>query len=109
MSSRPEAGVDFFACGALPVPRVTIQDAERIAESFFLGRTVRAQPLGSQQDSNFLLAEPAGAVAGVLKIAKRTQTAVRDRPRRRGPKSTAQTWNSAPSIRSRMRRDRLAR
>ena len=33
------------------------------------GLTVRAQPLGSQQDSNFLLAEPAGAVAGVLKIA----------------------------------------
>ena len=65
----PEAsGVDFFAYGALPVPRVTIQDAERMAESSF-GLTVRAQPLGSQQDSNFLLAEPAGAVAGVLKIA----------------------------------------
>ena len=30
---------------------------------------MRAQPLGSQQDSNFLLAEPAGAVVGVLKIA----------------------------------------
>ena len=39
-----------------------------MAESSF-GLTVRAQPLGSQQDSNFLLAEPAGAVAGVLKIA----------------------------------------
>ena len=72
----PEAsGVDFFASGALPVPRVTIQDAERIAESFFPGRTVRAQPLGSQQDSNFLLAEPAGAVAGVLKIANPAFTA----------------------------------
>ena len=30
---------------------------------------MRAQPLGSQQDSNFLLVEPAGTVAGVLKIA----------------------------------------
>ena len=68
MSSSPKAGVDFFAHGGLPVPRVTIQDAERIAESSF-GLTVRAQPLGSQQDSNFLLTEPAGGVAGVLKIA----------------------------------------
>ena len=61
------AGVDFFRHGALPVPQVTIQEAERIAASF--GLTVRAQPLGSQQDSNFLLAEPAGGVLGVLKIA----------------------------------------
>src|SRR5204862_457708 len=66
--SPPEvAGVDFFAHGGLPVPQVTIQDAERAAASF--GLTVRAQPLGSQQDSNFLLVDPAGAVAGVLKIA----------------------------------------
>jgi len=63
------AGVDFFRHGALPVPQVTTQEAERIAASFFPGRTVRAQPLGSQQDSNFLLAEPAGGVLGVLKIA----------------------------------------
>jgi 4-aminobutyrate aminotransferase-like enzyme/Ser/Thr protein kinase RdoA (MazF antagonist) len=68
LSSSPKAGVDFFAHGGLPVPRVTIQDAERIAGSSF-GLTVRAQPLGSQQDSNFLLTEPAGGVAGVLKIA----------------------------------------
>ena len=69
MSSSPEpsgAGVDFFARGALPVPRVTIADAERVASSF--GLTVRAQPLGSQQDSNFLLADE-GRVLGVLKIA----------------------------------------
>jgi hypothetical protein len=68
LSSSPEvAGVDFFRHGGLPVPQVTIADAERVASSF--GLTVRAQPLGSQQDSNFLLAEPAGAVLGVLKIA----------------------------------------
>ncbi|HWM95827.1 MAG TPA: aminotransferase class III-fold pyridoxal phosphate-dependent enzyme, partial [Streptosporangiaceae bacterium] len=45
---------------------MTIQDAERVAASF--GLTVRAQPLGSQQDSNFLLAD-GGSVLGVLKIA----------------------------------------
>jgi Ser/Thr protein kinase RdoA (MazF antagonist) len=67
LSSPPEAGVDFFRHGGLPVPQVTIADAERVASSF--GLTVRAQPLGSQQDSNLLLAEPAGAVLGVLKIA----------------------------------------
>ncbi|HEX3751136.1 MAG TPA: hypothetical protein VHW06_11305 [Streptosporangiaceae bacterium] len=46
---------------------MTILQAERAAASF--GLTVRAQPLGSQQDSNFLLVDPASAVAGVLKIA----------------------------------------
>ena len=67
MSSSPEvAGVDFFAHGGLPVPPVTILQAERVAASF--GLTVRAQPLGSQQDSNFLLAD-GGRVLGVLKIA----------------------------------------
>jgi 4-aminobutyrate aminotransferase-like enzyme/Ser/Thr protein kinase RdoA (MazF antagonist) len=40
--------------------------AERVAASF--GLTVRAQPLGSQQDSNFLLVN-GGSVLGVLKIA----------------------------------------
>ena len=40
--------------------------AERVAA--LLGLTVRAQPLGSQQDSNFLLAD-GGSVLGVLKIA----------------------------------------
>ena len=45
-----------------------------MAESLF-GLTVRAQPLGSQQDSNFLLVEPAGGVAGVLKIANPAFTA----------------------------------
>jgi len=66
LSSSPKAGVDFFRHGALPVPQVTTQQAERIAASF--GLTVRAQPLGSQQDSNFLLAD-GDRVLGVLKIA----------------------------------------
>jgi 4-aminobutyrate aminotransferase-like enzyme/Ser/Thr protein kinase RdoA (MazF antagonist) len=59
-------GVDFFRHGGLPVPQVTILQAERVAALF--GLTVRAQPLGSQQDSNFLLAD-GGSVLGVLKIA----------------------------------------
>jgi hypothetical protein len=42
---------------------VTILEAERVAASF--GLTVRAQPLGSQQDSNFLLAGE-DSVLGVL-------------------------------------------
>ena len=66
MSSSPRAGVDFFAQGGLPVPQVTILQAERVAASF--GLTARAQPLGSQQDSNFLLVN-GGSVLGVLKIA----------------------------------------
>ncbi|HEX6854517.1 MAG TPA: phosphotransferase, partial [Streptosporangiaceae bacterium] len=45
---------------------MTILEAERVAALF--GLTVRAQPLGSQQDSNFLLAD-GGRVLGVLKIA----------------------------------------
>ena len=45
---------------------MTILQAERVAALF--GLTVQAQPLGSQQDSNFLLAD-GGSVLGVLKIA----------------------------------------
>jgi Ser/Thr protein kinase RdoA (MazF antagonist) len=47
---------------------VTVEEAERLAATSF-GQKVRARPLGSQQDSNFLLVEPDGQVAGVLKIA----------------------------------------
>jgi hypothetical protein len=60
--------VDFFRYGALPVPLVTVEEAERLAASSF-GLKVRARALGSQQDSNFLLVEAGGQVAGVLKIA----------------------------------------
>jgi hypothetical protein len=33
LSSSPRAGVDFFAQGGLPVPQVTILQAERVAAS----------------------------------------------------------------------------
>ncbi len=46
---------------------MTVEEAERLAASSF-GMKVRAKPLGSQQDSNFLLLED-GAPAGLLKIA----------------------------------------
>jgi hypothetical protein len=55
LSSRPEGGVDFFRHGALPVPLVTIEEAERMAASS--GLKARAHPLGSQQDCNFLLVD----------------------------------------------------
>ncbi len=90
MSSRPEpgrrAGIDFFSYGALPVPQVSTEEAERIAAAQF-GLTARAVPLGSQQDSNFLLvaadgaggtpggAGHGGAALGVLKIANPVFTA----------------------------------
>jgi hypothetical protein len=37
------AGVDFFRYGALPVPQVTVEEAERLAASSF-GLMVRARP-----------------------------------------------------------------
>jgi 4-aminobutyrate aminotransferase-like enzyme/Ser/Thr protein kinase RdoA (MazF antagonist) len=60
-------GVDFFAQGGLPVPLVTVEQAEGLAATSF-GMKVRALPLGSQQDCNFLLTGDGGP-AGVLKIA----------------------------------------
>jgi len=50
LSSRPDArpapGVDFFRYGALPVPLVTVEEAERLAATSF-GLKVRARPLGA--------------------------------------------------------------
>ena len=46
---------------------MTVEEAERLAATSF-GLKVRARPLGSQQDSNFLLVEPDDRVLGVLKI-----------------------------------------
>jgi 4-aminobutyrate aminotransferase-like enzyme/Ser/Thr protein kinase RdoA (MazF antagonist) len=80
LSSRPEpgprAGIDFFSYGSLPVPQVSAEEAEQIAIAQF-GLTARAVPLGSQQDSNFLLVEAdrAGGALGVLKIANPVFTA----------------------------------
>ncbi len=58
---------DFFATGELPVPDVTPGEAGVIARERF-GIEASAEPLGSQQDANFLLRTATGP-AGVLKIA----------------------------------------
>ncbi|MFF4476609.1 aminotransferase [Streptomyces sp. CY1] len=60
--------IDFFAQDALPAPRVSLAQAERIA-SQRLGITARAEALGSQQDANFLLRSDTGTPLAVLKIA----------------------------------------
>lgn len=60
--------VDFFAREALAAPEVTPDQARRIAAENF-GITARAEPLGSQQDANFLLRQDDGTPAAVLKIA----------------------------------------
>ncbi|MFE2992308.1 aminotransferase [Streptomyces sp. NPDC059262] len=60
--------IDFFAEDALPAPRTTPAEAELIAAQN-LGINARAEPLGSQQDANFLLRDGNGTVLAVLKIA----------------------------------------
>ncbi|MFF4181360.1 aminotransferase [Streptomyces sp. NPDC001750] len=60
--------IDFFAEDALPAPRTTPAEAELIAARH-LGIEAHADPLGSQQDANFLLREGTGAPLAVLKIA----------------------------------------
>ncbi|MEU6865700.1 aminotransferase [Streptomyces sp. NPDC046876] len=60
--------VDFFTRQALPAPRVTADQARRIAAEHF-GLDVRAESLGSQQDANFLLIHGDGSPTAVLKIA----------------------------------------
>ncbi len=59
---------DFFDAGELPVPEVSPERARQIAAAHF-GVDSEAEPLGSQQDANFLLRTAAGDVVGVLKIA----------------------------------------
>lgn len=61
--------VDFFTRDALPAPRVSAREARRIAEGLGMEAGVDAEPLGSQQDANFLLRGADGSPAAVLKIA----------------------------------------
>jgi 4-aminobutyrate aminotransferase-like enzyme/Ser/Thr protein kinase RdoA (MazF antagonist) len=64
-----DRGVDFFAQGALPAPRVSAEEATWIAGSRF-GIDATAHPLGSQQDQNFLLrGRDDEQPLGVLKLA----------------------------------------
>ncbi|MFD0515799.1 hypothetical protein ACFQ0Q_46435 [Streptomyces aureus] len=68
MSHDEHRTIDFFTEDALPAPRVTQADAERIAAQH-LGFDAHAEALGSQQDANFLLRDENGADLAVLKIA----------------------------------------
>ncbi len=65
-----DRGVDFFAEGALPAPRVSAGEAAEIARVRF-GIEATAEALGSQQDQNFLLSGPGLGPIGVLKFANR--------------------------------------
>jgi 4-aminobutyrate aminotransferase-like enzyme/Ser/Thr protein kinase RdoA (MazF antagonist) len=64
------AGLDFFAHGALPAPRVSLDEAARLAREHF-GLQAHAESLGSQQDQNFLLRGDDGEPLAVLKLANR--------------------------------------
>ncbi|WP_042397226.1 aminotransferase [Streptacidiphilus carbonis] len=68
MMRTPSGNVDFFTQESLPAPRVTPDQARQIAEGL-LGSAVRVEPLGSQQDANFLLRQDDGTPVAVLKIA----------------------------------------
>jgi 4-aminobutyrate aminotransferase-like enzyme/Ser/Thr protein kinase RdoA (MazF antagonist) len=57
---------DFFAAGELPAPDLPTEEAAAIAAG--LGAPGALEPLGSQQDQNFLVRGDRGPV-GVLKIA----------------------------------------
>ena len=59
---------DFFESVELPVPAITTEQAADIAAKHF-GIQAHVTALGSQQDANFLLHDPAGLPVGVLKIA----------------------------------------
>jgi Ser/Thr protein kinase RdoA (MazF antagonist) len=61
-------GFDFFEAAGLPVPAITPDQARAIAAEHFR-LDARVDALGSQQDANFLLSNPAGEPIGVLKIA----------------------------------------
>lgn len=69
MADSSVSGVDFFAHGALPAPRVSPAEAIWIAGSRF-GIDATAHTLGSQQDQNFLLRRrDDDQPIGVLKLA----------------------------------------
>jgi 4-aminobutyrate aminotransferase-like enzyme/Ser/Thr protein kinase RdoA (MazF antagonist) len=69
MADPVGSGLDFFAQGALPAPRVSAAEATWIAGARF-GIKATAHSLGSQQDQNFLLRGSNGdQPIGVLKLA----------------------------------------
>ncbi len=59
---------DFFQASELPAPEVSAGDAVAIVREHF-GLDVEVDPLGSQQDANFLLTATDGRPLGVFKVA----------------------------------------
>lgn len=68
MTPNTHHTMDFFARESLPAPDVTPSQAARVAADRF-GITATAEPLGSNQDANFLLRLADGTPEAVLKIA----------------------------------------
>jgi 4-aminobutyrate aminotransferase-like enzyme/Ser/Thr protein kinase RdoA (MazF antagonist) len=74
MTHETPRTVDFFACDALPAPRISVAEARRIAALLGAGSDSGSgggdpEPLGSQQDANFLLRGADGTPEAVLKVA----------------------------------------
>ncbi|MBX7433452.1 aminotransferase [Mycobacterium sp. Y57] len=68
-------GFNFLEQPGLPAPQVSESAAENILATRY-GLVARARSLGSQQDKNFIVSGPDGAVIGVLKVANPAFTAV---------------------------------
>ncbi|MEI5585635.1 phosphotransferase, partial [Agromyces sp. CCNWLW208] len=71
--TQAHAGFDFFSAGELPAPSVPADEVAAIVREHW-GLDVELEPLGSQQDQNFL-ATVDGAPAGVVKITNPAFTA----------------------------------
>lgn len=67
------AGFDFFGAGELPAPNLPAAEVAEIVREHW-GLDVELEPLGSQQDQNFL-ASDGGSTIGVVKIANPAFTA----------------------------------
>lgn len=67
-AGRRTAGFDFLEQPALPAPQVSEAQARAILAAHY-GIDGDVSSLGSQQDKNFLVHGPGGAVVGVLKVA----------------------------------------
>lgn len=68
------SGFDFFSAGELPAPNLPADEVTQVVQEHW-GLDVALEPLGSQQDQNFLAREPAGAPVGVVKITNPAFTA----------------------------------
>lgn len=68
------SGFDFFSAGELPAPNLPADEVAAIAREHW-GLDVSLEPLGSQQDQNFLARDVDGAPVGVVKITNPAFTA----------------------------------